>query len=68
MIASFVIGFVAGVLALAAFALHVADGKQPEAVDTRIAATSVSMNGNSENPQSLYGATRIFREQRKGSA
>ena len=61
------IGIVVGVLGLLALAVKLADHKEPEAADTRIAATSVSMNGNSAE-QTLHDLTRIFREQPSGKA
>jgi hypothetical protein len=45
MIASFVIGFVAGILALFAIALRYVDRKEPEAPNS-IAAVGLPMNGS----------------------
>jgi hypothetical protein len=60
-------GILVGVLGLLALAAKLADGKEPEAVDTRIAATSVSMNGATDG-NSLEDTLRIFRAPNNGRA
>jgi hypothetical protein len=61
-------GILVGILGLLALAVKLADEKGPEAPDTRIAATSVSMNGNTDNHRTLQDDLRLFREPTKGSA
>ena len=67
-VGAFLIGILVGILGLVALAVKLADRKEPEAADTRIAATSVSMNGNSAEPMPLHDLTRIFREPTNGRA
>jgi hypothetical protein len=70
-IASFIIGFVAGIIALLAFAVQYFDRKvKPQATqrDNRIAATSVSMDPNAVYSTTLQEQLRIFQIPPKGTA
>jgi hypothetical protein len=68
MIASFVVGFLAGIACLAFVASRFADKPKLKAKPNGIAATSVSVNGNGLHPATLAEATQIFRQLDQGRA
>jgi hypothetical protein len=71
MIASFVVGFIAGIIALLAFAVQYVDRKETEAMqrDNRIAAVGMDLNGNggiSIDPDSAYLLRKVFKNLEQG--